>query len=403
MNARHPTAAKIAILTGTRAEYGLFRPLLAKLSDEPGADLSLLVTGTHLAERFGATVAEVEADGYRIAARIPLPLDDDSERGVANDAAAALAGVAEALATARPDLLILLGDRYETLSGAIAAHLARVPVAHLHGGELSLGAADDAMRHAITKMAWLHFAATPRAARRIIQLGEEPQRVFTVGALGVDNALAMPKMTRLELEGELGHIFGPRTALITFHPVTLEGSGGEQIAALLAALERLPDLHIIFTMPNADAGNRVIAAALDDFCAHHSHRAHSFVSLGARRYLSLLELCDVCVGNSSSGIIEAPSLGTPSVDIGDRQAGRERGPSVLHCPPQADAVAARITAALSDHAKRIAEARENPYGDGNAAERIAAILRRELPNLGSLRKRFYDLPADAETILTSEP
>jgi UDP-hydrolysing UDP-N-acetyl-D-glucosamine 2-epimerase len=383
--------ARIAVLTGTRADYGLFRPLLARLAAGPGTDLALLVTGSHLSARFGATVSEIEADGYRIAARIPLALDDDSELGVARAASTALAGVAAALAGERPDLLLLLGDRYETLAAAVAALLARVPVGNLHGGEVTEGAADDAMRHAITKMAWLHFAATPGYARRIVQLGEDPARVFAVGALGVDNALGMDKLTRAELEADLGPVFGPRTAVVTFHPVTLDERGAaEQVAALLAALDSVPDLHAVFTMPNADAGNRAIFSAIEGYCAAHPGRARAFASLGARRYLSLLELADVCVGNSSSGIIEAPSLGTPTVDIGDRQTGRERGPSVLHCVPQAEGIATAIAQALTPEMQRLAQARENPYGDGHTAERIAAILREQLPGLGSLKKRFYD-------------
>jgi UDP-hydrolysing UDP-N-acetyl-D-glucosamine 2-epimerase len=388
----------VAVLTGTRAEYGLFQPLLQALAGQPGFATSLIVTGAHLAARFGMTVAEIERDGHRIAARVPLPLDDDSELGVSRAMAAALAGVAAALDAERPDLLVLLGDRYETLAGACAALLTRVPVAHLHGGELSQGATDDAMRHAISKMAWLHFPATAGAAQRIVQLGEDPARVFTVGALGVDNALHRPKLTRSELEAELGPLFGPTTALVTFHPVTLEeGSGAPQIAELLTALEGIADLWTVFTMPNADAGNRVVAAAIGRYCEAHADRAHAFASLGARRYLSLLAGADLCLGNSSSGVIEAPALGTPSVDIGERQAGRDRAAGVLHCEPQAAAIAAAVRRALSPEVRRIAETCVNPYGDGHAAERIVAVLRDRLPIPGALMKRFRDLPADGPT------
>ena len=387
-------AHKIAVLTGTRAEYGLFQPLLDELAREPGFATSLIVTGTHLAPRFGMTVAEIERDGHRIAGRVALPLDDDSELGVARAMGAALAGVAEALAAERPDLLVLLGDRYETLAAACAALLARIPIAHLHGGELSQGAVDDAMRHAVTKMAWLHFPATTTAARRIVQLGEDPARVFNVGALGVDNALRRPRLDRTALEDELGPLFGPATALVTFHPVTLEHrDGAAQIAELLAALDGLPDLWTVFTMPNADAGNLAVAAAIERFCETHPDRAHSFASLGARRYLSLLALADVCLGNSSSGVIEAPALGTPTVDIGERQAGRDRAAGVLHCEPQAAAIAAAVRRALSPEARRTAQTSPNPYGDGHAAERIVQVLRRRLPITGPLMKRFCDLTA----------
>ena len=389
-------AAKIAILTGTRADYGLFQPLLDRLERQSGFSTSLIVTGTHLAERFGLTVTEIEDDGRRVAARVPLPLDDDSELGVSRAMAAALAGVAEALHAERPDVLVLLGDRYETLAAASAALLARVPIAHLHGGELSEGATDDAMRHAITKMAWLHLPATQMSARRIVQLGEDPSRVVVTGSLGVDNAVGRAKFTKSELKNALGPIFGPRTAVITFHPVTLEAHGGvAQIDELLAALDRFDDLHAVFTMPNADAGNRDVAAAISRYCGVNPERAHVFASLGAQRYLSLLACADVCLGNSSSGIIEAPSLGTPTVDVGERQAGRERAASVLHCEPHADPIAAAIERALSGEIRQLAQSRENPYGDGHACERIVAALRDHLPAGDALIKRFRETPLDA--------
>jgi len=383
---------RLAVLTGTRAEYGLFRPLLAALAAEPAFATSLIVTGAHLTPRFGDTVREIEADGYRIAARVPLPLEDDAEVDVARAAAAALAGIAEALDAERPDLLVVLGDRYETLAGAWAALLARVPVAHLHGGELSQGATDDAMRHAVSKMAWLHFPATAGAARRLVQLGEEPRRVFAVGALGVDNALREPHLSKAELEAELGPLFGPATALVTFHPVTLETGSAAQLDELLAALHERTDLAAVFTLPNADAGNRAVAQAIERYCEGHADRARAFASLGARRYLSLLAQADVCLGNSSSGIIAAPAVGTPSVDVGARQAGRERAACVLHCEPRTAAVAAALRHALSPELQDLAQTCDNPYGDGHAAGRIVEVLRRELPLSEPLIKRFVDLP-----------
>jgi UDP-hydrolysing UDP-N-acetyl-D-glucosamine 2-epimerase len=391
-------ARKIAVLTGSRAEYGLFRPLLDELERDSGFAVSLIVTGTHLDARFGMTVAEIEREGRRIATRVPLPLDDDSELGVSRAMAAALAGVAAALDAERPDVLVVLGDRYETLAAACAALLARVPLAHLHGGELSQGAADDAMRHAVAKMAWLHFPATPGAAARIEQLGEDPARVFTVGALGIDNALRRPRLSRSELEGELGPLFGPTTALATFHPVTLEeSSGAQQIGELLSALDDFPESHTVFTLPNADAGNRAVAAAISRYCDAHPDRARAFASLGSRRYLSLLGWADVCLGNSSSGVIEAPSLGTPTVDIGERQSGRERASCVLHCEPQTAAIATTLRRALAPDIQRLARSCPNPYGDGHAAERIAAVLRERLPVAGTLMKRFRDLPIPGPT------
>ncbi len=386
---------RLAVLTGTRAEYGLFRPLLAALAAEPAFAASLIVTGAHLTPRFGDTVKEIEADGYRIAARVPLPLEGDAELDVARAAAAALAGIAAALEAERPDLLIVLGDRYETLAGVWAALLARVPVAHLHGGELSQGATDDAMRHAVSKMAWLHFPATAGAARRLRQLGEEPERVVAVGALGVDNALREPRLSRAELEAELGPLFGPATALVTFHPVTLETGSAAQLGELLAVLEERADIATVFTLPNADAGNLAVTQAIKRYCEAHADKAHAFASLGTRRYLSLLAQADVCLGNSSSGIIEAPALGTPSVDVGARQAGRERAASVLHAEPRAADIAAALRRALSPELADLAQTCDNPYGDGHAAERIVETLRRVLPLSGPLVKRFHDLPGMA--------
>lgn len=385
---------KIAVVTGTRAEYGIFRPLLEGLDADPAFELVLLVTGTHLSERFGNTVTEIERDGHEIAARIPLPLDDDSEAGVTRAAAAALAGFGEALARVRPDVLVVLGDRFEALAAATAALLARVPVAHLHGGELTEGAIDDAIRHSITKMSWWHFTSAEEYRSRVIQLGEDPARVFATGALGVDNALRLPLLSRAELEADLGPVFGSRTALVTFHPVTLEsGTAAAHMQALLDALDRFDDLSVVFTAPNADPGNRAIAELIERYVTESGGKAHSFVSLGSLRYLSLLAQADVCVGNSSSGIIEAPSLGTPTVDVGDRQTGRVRGPSVIHCEPTPDAIEQAVARALSPELAAIAERRENPYGDGHAAERILEVLRGVARDgvPAELKKRFYDL------------
>lgn len=386
------SAVKTRIVTGTRAEYGIFRPLLELLAADDAFDLGLLVTGMHLSPRFGLTVTEIKDDGYPIVARIPLDLDDDSEEGATRATAQALEGFGRALAADRPDLVLVLGDRLEALAAATAALIARVPVAHLHGGELTEGALDDAVRHAVTKMSRLHFTATEGYRDRVIQLGEEPDRVFATGALGVDNALHLPKLTAEELEADLGPVFGRQTALVTYHPVTLEArTAAGQMEELTKALDRFENLAVIFTAPNADPDNRAIFEAIERFCAEHPDRARSFTSLGARRYLSLLALCDVCVGNSSSGIIEAPSLGTPTVDIGDRQAGRERGPSVIHCDPDASAIGAAIERALWPEIQVLAERRENPYGDGHAAERIMEILHEEAPTLGTVKKRFFDL------------
>jgi GDP/UDP-N,N'-diacetylbacillosamine 2-epimerase (hydrolysing) len=382
----------IQVVTGTRADYGLLHPLMSLLDDDPAFRASMIVTGTHLSDRFGLTVREIESDEHRISARIPLPLDNDSEEGVTKAMAAAMSGFAEAFASERPDLVVILGDRTEALAAATAALFTRIPIAHIHGGELTEGAIDDAIRHAMTKMSWLHFTSTDAYRRRVIQLGEDPSRVHAVGALGVDNALHVPRMSREQLEADLGPIFGTRTAVVTFHPVTLEqDSASQQFAQLAAALDSFDDLAVVFTRPNADAGNVALFDAIDRFVKDHPGSAHAFSSLGSTRYLSLLSLADVCVGNSSSGIIEAPALGTPTVDIGDRQGGRVRGASVTDCEPTTDAIRDAMLTALSPEMQALAARCETPYGDGHAAERIVDVLRTEAPRLGSTKKRFRDL------------
>ena len=385
---------RILIVTGTRADYGLFHPLLAVLEASPDFEVALLVTGAHLVERFGMTVGEIEADGHGIAARVPVPLDDDSRTGIARATGAAVTGIAEALADERPDLVVLLGDRYEALAAATAAALMRVPVAHLHGGEVTEGAIDDSIRHAITKLSALHFVATAEYAQRVIQMGEDPERVFVVGALGVDNALQTGLVPVDTLASDLDFEFACPTALTTFHPVTLDDDDGvAEIAELLAAFDALPALRVLITMPNADAGNRAIAELLTTWAGANVTRAKVFASLGRVRYLSAMDACDLVIGNSSSGIIEAPSFGKPTVDIGDRQAGRIRAASVIHAKPEHAIITSAIDRALSAASREVAAGCVNPYGDGHAAERIVRVLA-GTSHL-STRKRFRDPPSES--------
>ena len=383
---------RVAIITGTRAEFGIFHPLLAALEADARFDVGLIVTGTHLEERFGMTVRNIEAEGHRVLARVPLPLDADSDLGIARATGAAVAGIAEALAAEKPDLVVVLGDRYETLAAATAALLLRIPLAHLHGGEITEGAIDDSIRHAITKMATLHFTASEQYRRRVIQLGEKPDRVFAVGALGVDNALHTQIVPTDTLAADLGFRFEFPTALVTFHPVTLgETPGIQQLEELLGAFDALPHMRVLVTMPNADAGNREIAERIESWVAANSGRAKAFASLGRVRYLSALVACDVVVGNSSSGIIEAPSFGKPTVDVGDRERGRARAASIAHCEPERTAIVAAIEHALTPEARASALEVSNPYGDGHAAERIVAVLSELTPSDLTTRKHFYDV------------
>lgn len=384
-------SARVAVVTGSRSEYGLFHPLLVEFRDSGVCEPRLIVTGAHLDERYGLTVREIEEDGFSITARVPIPLDD-SGLGVARATGLAVMGIADALAEDSPDLVLILGDRYEALAAATAAMLLRIPIAHLHGGELTEGAIDDSIRHAITKMASLHFVSTEEYRRRVIRMGEDPARVFAVGALGVDNALATQLLDRKAVSEATGLMFERPTALVTFHPMThAADSGTAQVDALLGALDDHPGIDVLFTLPNADEGNLAIRERIESWAARNFGRANAHPSLGRVRYLSALALCDVVVGNSSSGIIEAPSFGKPVVDIGDRQAGRVRAASVRHCDADREQIAAAIANALTPEARTDAARVSNPYGDGHAAPRISDAVRDALASGISSRKRFYDI------------
>lgn len=383
---------KICVVTATRAEYGLLSGLLRELQSAPEVELQLVVTGTHLSAAFGSTVAEIERDGFEIAARLPIALDDDSANGVTRSLAAATSALGDTLAQLQPDLLVILGDRYEMLAAAQAALMARVPVAHIHGGETTEGAVDEAIRHAITKMAHLHFVAAPAFAQRVLQLGEDPRRVWVVGATGLDNIAGIDLIGRAELERDLGLSLASPLLLVTYHPATLcDESPADAMRTLLAALDTGSG-SIVLTGVNADAGHRAIREEAQRFAAQRPGRVCLVESLGVRRYLSLMALADVVAGNSSSGLLEAPAMGTPSIDVGDRQRGRPRAPSVVHCAAQFDAIRAALQRALTPQHRAIAARKQTPYGTPGAARRIAAVLREH--ELGGLIvKRFHDLPA----------
>ena len=384
------SAARVCIVTGGRAEYGLFRPLLRALSADPAFGPYLAVTGQHLSERFGMTVREVEADPWPIGARVAVELEDDTEAGMTRATAAVMTGFADAFSAERPDLVVVLGDRFETFAAATAAFLGRIPIAHLHGGELTFGALDDGMRHAVTKLSTLHFTSTEEYARRVIRMGEEPARVHAVGAIGLDNVLAEPRIPRIEIEARTGFSFGEKSALVTFHPATIDGDAARaQTLELTAALSRLSSYHVLVTQSNADAHGRAVADVLAAWVAEDPAHRTLVGSLGVLRYLSAVREVDVVIGNSSSGLIEVPSLGTPTVDIGDRQEGRVRPASVVHCGPIADEIVSAVELATSPaFAENLAQ--PNPYGDGHTAPRIAGELRAWLGGDRSIKKRFYE-------------
>lgn len=365
---------RVAFFTSTRAEYGLLRPLMAEVASRPHLTLQVIVSGTHLSDVYGATWQEIVADGFAIDARVEVTVAACEIKEVALSAAQVLSGVASALVNLKPDVLVLLGDRYELLAAAQAAVLARVPIAHVHGGEATEGAIDDCIRHAVTKLSRWHFAAAEPYAERIRQMGESPARVWNVGAPAMDNIAALDPVPKEALEAFLGLPLRAPALLVTYHPVTLEDDGGlAAMQALLMVLDATSG-SIVITGANADPGAAAIRASLQTFADKHSDRVVLIESLGARRYLSLMQHVDAVVGNSSSGLLEAPAVGVPTVDIGPRQQGRLRAPSVLHCGESAAEIRRTLEAALSVAHRSIAKRRESPYGQPGAARRIVDLL-----------------------------
>jgi UDP-N-acetylglucosamine 2-epimerase (non-hydrolysing)/GDP/UDP-N,N'-diacetylbacillosamine 2-epimerase (hydrolysing) len=378
---------RICVVTGSRAEYGLLFWLLTDLQADPAFDLQLVVTGMHLAPEFGNTVQEIEKDGFSISKRVEMLQPGGTPAAIAKSVGLGVIGMSDALVQLKPDVVMLLGDRFEIFAAAQAAMIHNIPIAHIAGGDTSEGSTDEAMRHAITKMAHLHFATNGQSADRIRQLGENPARVFDVGSPGLDHLRRRPLLDRAALEQALGERLGVRNLLVTFHPVTLhEDSGMAELDELLAALELLdPSIRLWLTSPNADAGGRAMASKILAWVAAHKDRARAYSSLGPLRYLSLMANVDAVVGNSSSGLYEAPSLGVPTVDVGDRQLGRLGAASVLHCAAERGAIRQTIDRAMVLDCKGTV----SPYGDGRATDRIIEILRSMPDRAELLRKSFH--------------
>ncbi|AMK77763.1 MULTISPECIES: UDP-N-acetylglucosamine 2-epimerase [Methylomonas] len=386
---------KICVVTGSRAEYGLLYWLLREIEADAELELQLIVTGMHLSSEFGLTWRQIAADGFTINRKVEMLLSSDTPVGISKAMGLALIGFADALHDLQPDILVVLGDRFEIFAAVQAAMNQRLPIAHIHGGELTEGAVDDAIRHAITKMAHLHFTSTEIYRQRVIQLGEQPERVFNVGAPGLDNVYRLPLLDKERLEQALDFKFGKRNLLVTFHPATLENATAtQQFEQLLQALDTFDDVHIIFTHANADADGRAIAGMIEDYRQRHVDRVTSFVSMGSLRYLSTLKLVDAVVGNSSSGILEAPAFKIATVNIGDRQRGRICADSVLHCSPHADAIREALLKVFSGAFANILAAVENPHGRGGASLKIKDLLK-QTPLDGLLKKHFYDLKVGA--------
>jgi len=384
---RENAGVKVCVVTGSRAEYGLLRPVMRAVDASDSLTLQVAVTGTHLEPAHGRTIEQIRADGFRIEARVPAAQHDDSSIGIAHSMGLTTQGFAVAFAELQPDLVLVLGDRFEILAVTQAALVSRIPVAHLCGGDVTEGAWDDAIRHAITKMAHLHFVTNTDAARRVQQLGERADRVHCVGSPGIDAIRTVDLLDGEALDDALGFRLRARNVLVTYHPETLAFDDGvARLDELLAALDALgPDVGVIVTMPNADLGGGALATRTRAWAAERDHVA-AYTSLGQRRYLSTMAAVDAVVGNSSSGLYEAPSFKVPTVNIGGRQDGRLRASSVLDCAPERSAIESAIRAAFAlDTADAV-----NPYGDGHAAAAIVAVLASIDDPRALLRKGFVD-------------
>lgn len=380
---------KICVVTGTRAEYGLLYWLMKEIQADPDLELQLIVTGMHLSPEFGLTYKEIEKE-FRIDKKIEMLLSSDTAVGISKSMGLAQISFAEAYEELQPNLVVLLGDRYEIFAAASAAMIARIPIAHLHGGETSEGAFDEAIRHSITKMSHLHFVATEEYRSRVIQLGEQPERVFNVGGMGIENIHRLPLLSKEDFEQSIDFKLAKKNLIVTFHPVTLETSTAQhQFSELLAALDELEDTHIIFTKANSDTDGRVINQMIDDYVANNPTKAAGFTSLGQLRYLSALQYMDAMVGNSSSGLAEAPSFKIGTINIGDRQAGRIKADSVIDCAPEKNAIAKAIATLYTPEFQQQLQQVNNPYGTGCASKNIVPVLKQV--KLGSLlKKEFYD-------------
>ena len=381
---------KICIITGTRAEYGLLRWVIESVRDAPELELQLVVTGMHLSPEFGLTYREIEKDGFKINYKIEMLLSSDTPAGLAKSMGLGLIGFGDAFQKLHPDLILVLGDRFEIFSAVSAAMVAQIPVAHIHGGEATEGLIDEPIRHSISKMSHLHFVAAEEYRKRVIQLGENPGRVFLVGGMGIDNIRKMDLLDRSTLEDALDFKLGLKNLLITFHPVTLENAtSAQQMSELLAALKMLEDTHLIFTMPNADTFGRVIFEMIKKFVAENLY-ARAYTSLGQLKYLSCIRHVDGVVGNSSSGLIEVPSFSKGTINIGDRQRGRLKAKSVIDCSPKQRSITASLQKLYSKEFQLILKTVKNPYGDGGASEKVVDTLIRT-PLKDILKKRFFDL------------
>ena len=382
---------KICIVTGTRAEYGLLYWLMKEVQSSKKLELQIIVTGMHLSPEFGLTYQQIEQDGFYIDKKVEMLLSSDSEVGITKSMGLGLIGFADALNDLNPDLIIVLGDRFEIFSAVVAAMISKIPVAHIHGGEATEGLIDESIRHSVTKMSQLHFVAAEEYRRRVIQLGESPDRVFNVGATGIDNIKRLRLLSKCEIEESIQFNLGKKNLLVTFHPVTLENATTKcQFQHLLDALKKLKETNIIFTRANADTDGRVISRMIDCYVKKHPQSAIVFDSLGQLRYLSLMRYVDGVVGNSSSGLLETPSFKIGTVNIGDRQRGRIRANSVIDCLPSEASITDALQKLFSIEFTRSVKSTVSPFGEGGAAEKIVRVIESTSTD-GIIKKQFYDL------------
>lgn len=382
----------ITVLTATRAEYGLLNPIINRLNAYGGFEVRIVATGAHLSSEFGLTYKEIEKDGNRIDRKIEILLSSDTPASISKSMGLAMISFADYFAERKPDALLVLGDRYETLAVCCAAMNERIPIIHLYGGETTEGAVDEAIRHAITKLSYLHLTSTEEYRRRVIQLGEDPDRVITVGAVGIENVLNTSLLSRRQISESIGMDLSYPYAVVTFHPVTLEETSAQmQCSQLLAALDARSDMKYILTKANADSDGRIINKMLEEYAASHSN-AMVFDSLGVNRYISAVKYSRMVIGNSSSGLVEVPSFGIPTINIGDRQKGRLKADSVIDCRPVKEEICEAMSKADNEIYRKICKATVNPYGDGNTSKKIVSAIKESLnSDTVNLKKKFYDL------------
>lgn len=383
---------KVCIVTGTRAEYGLLKPIIKEVYNSEELELHLIVTGMHLSPEFGLTYREIEQDGYPIEAKIEMLLSSDTPVGITKSMGIALISFADYFETNRPDIVVILGDRYEMLMVASAAMIARIPIAHIHGGELTEGLIDEAIRHSITKMSHLHFTSTEEYRKRVIQLGEQPQSVYNVGSLGVESIKKATLIEKEKLEQLLNFRFSATTIMVTYHPVTLENLTAEtQFRSILNVIDTHKEISVIFTKANSDTDGRIINQMIDSFVCNHKERCAAYTSLGQLKYLSALQFCDAVLGNSSSGIIEVPSFKIPTINIGDRQMGRVHPDSVIDCGNDEKQIEAALGRALSPEFRKQISDMQNPYEGERTSEQIISIIEQQLYKGIDIKKKFFDM------------